>query len=112
MFYVSYSMFSSVVLKSTVAVTAGLLLAACAAPSGNGSGQAASAGSRVAAQTGEQETGTVSRPDEVVCVSEHVIGSRLPQRTCRTRAEWEASRISARETMRDLQASPTTLEDD
>lgn len=109
----SYSGLSQVVLKFLVPVGAGLLLAACAAPAGGGRADTqSSAGDLVAAQAEGEGDGTVSRPDEVVCVSENVIGSRLPQRTCRTRAEWESIRTSARETMRDLQASPTTVEDD
>lgn len=28
------------------------------------------------------------RPDEVVCKKEHLLGSRLPKRTCSVQAEW------------------------
>lgn len=40
-----------------------------------------------------QKTGVINDPDEIVCVREPVIGSRLAQRrVCRTRAEWAAAR--------------------
>lgn len=110
----SDSNITGLVARTFITVGAALLLAACASPAGNTSGQASAgtADERRVAATDEKDSADGRSPDDVICESRHVIGSRLPQRTCRTRAEWDASRQSARETMRDLGSVPTVVEDE
>ena len=45
----------------------------------------------------DRPEGPIKNPDQIVCVSESIIGSRIAQqRVCRTRAEWAEFRAQAR----------------
>lgn len=47
--------------------------------------------------TSESRMGPRNDPDEIMCINEAVIGSRLSRRrVCRTRAEWEEHRAQSR----------------
>lgn len=51
-----------------------------------------------------QQTGVLNDPNEVVCVREQEIGSRLrARRVCRTRAEWDAYREQTRQVTERVQ---------
>ena len=72
---------------------------------------AASAG--IAQTTSEgpatQKTGVISDPDEIVCVRERVIGSRVAtRRICRTRAEWAAARDEVKQEVERAQQQMQT----
>ena len=60
-----------------------------------------------------KKTGVVNDPDEIVCVNERVIGSRLAsRRVCRTRAEWAEARNEVQtETTRAQQQMQTQFVD-
>ncbi|HEV2865945.1 MAG TPA: hypothetical protein VGX37_05480 [Allosphingosinicella sp.] len=54
-------------------------------------------------------SGPSNDPDEMVCVNESVIGSRLNRvRVCRTRAEWAAHRAETRKTVERVQLNKQT----
>ena len=56
-----------------------------------------------------QKTGIVNDPDEVVCVRERVIGSRVAtRRVCRTRAEWAAAREEVKQEVERAQQQMQT----
>lgn len=55
------------------------------------------------------KTGPNQDPDEVVCVRENQIGSRLNQRrVCRTRAEWAEHRAQYRQNIERAQNNTQT----
>lgn len=46
--------------------------------------------------------------DKVVCKSEAVVGSLLPKRTCRTKAEWDQLTRDSRDLTNDIQTRRLT----
>lgn len=63
--------------------------------------------------TATKKTGVANDPDEIVCINEPVIGSRLARRrVCRTRAEWAEARNEVQlETTRAQQQMQTQFVD-
>jgi hypothetical protein len=59
-----------------------------------------------------QRSGPQNDPDEVVCITERVTGSRLSsRRVCRTRTEWAEHRAETRKVVERVQFyKPTTGE--
>ena len=56
-----------------------------------------------------QRTGVINDPDEIVCVRENVIGSRLTsRRVCRTRAEWATAREQVKQVVERVQQQMQT----
>jgi hypothetical protein len=63
----------------------------------------------VALAQAADETGPNNDPNQVVCVKEKQIGSRLStSRVCRTRSEWEQVRIQSRQVVERVQGKPTS----
>lgn len=58
------------------------------------------------AQVREVRAGGLESPDELICRRETRVGSHLPVRVCQTRAEREAGRRDAQDTMRSLPEKP------
>mgnify|MGYP006173523185 CR=1 FL=1 len=60
----------------------------------------------------EQRVGPNQDPDQIVCVRETRIGTRLDtRRVCRTRAEWAALEADTRNTIQRVQIFPGGCED-
>lgn len=56
-----------------------------------------------------KKTGVVNDPDEIVCIREPVIGSRLAsRRICRTRAEWAEARSEVQQEVGRAQTQTQT----
>ena len=56
------------------------------------------------------KTGPNNDPDQIVCVSERQVGSRLArQRVCRTRAEWDEHRRQYRNSVERAQQQSHTF---
>lgn len=57
-----------------------------------------------AAPAPTQRTGLDNDPDQIVCVNEHITGSRVSQRrVCRTRREWEEHKAETRTVVNEVQ---------
>jgi hypothetical protein len=83
------------------------VLAGCAA---GGAEPAAVRGAKPVAAAGNVATGLNADGEKLRCINEPVTGSRVPQRVCRTEAEWrrleEASKDYARDVQGPLTAPP------
>ena len=72
-------------------------------------GCAAAAWSQAPTQPETQHRGTGNDPNEMVCINEAVIGSRLAKRrVCRTRAQWEEHQRQLRMAVETAQTQKQT----
>lgn len=49
----------------------------------------------------EEKAGAVDNPDKMVCKAIKEVGSHIPQRVCRTKAQWAEMTRAAEEIMRN-----------
>ena len=56
----------------------------------------------VSQANGTPTTLTITDPDKIVCHNEMNLGSRIPFRVCRTKAEWERIGLENEKANRDL----------
>lgn len=90
-------------IRFVLPLTAVGLLAGCASSPGSVAPDA----SKAATAQSAQATGVAATADKqrVRCVNERVTGSHLPQRTCRTIAEWDRLKEEGQRYGRDLQGA-------
>ena len=77
-------------LMKTAALLFGSILLALLAGCATSSQQAQGAGSRDA--LAQKEPAKSFDPDEIICVTERVVGTNIPERICRTRRQMEDER--------------------
>lgn len=109
-------------MKTLVIALSVIGLVACAAPAQapqEGDAERASAvapmasgqaGPTLSASAAPTETAQPQEsPEDVICRTERVTGSRFIRRVCHTRAEWKQMELAAAEAMRDIESQPRPI---
>lgn len=65
--------------------------------------------SAVAAAAETSQAQAQESPDDEICRTQKVTGSRFIRRVCHTRAEWKQMELAAAETMRDIESQPRPI---
>jgi len=51
---------------------------------------------------GTQPPQPAAKKEKMICKSDDFVGSRIPRRICKTEAEWQACKESAKDTMNEI----------